>query len=119
MTTLRLSCWRLPRIAVIVVDGDLDASNDEQLRGNIEQSQPDDHVVFDMSTLSHLDSCGLWALLDTYTTAAPHGGVYVAAAATGPSRILQITGVSDRVPTDATVEQALQAALTAIAARSG
>lgn len=120
MTTLRLSHWRLPRITVIIVDGELDATNHGQLQDYITQvrQQPADQVVFDLSAVPFLDNCGLRVLLNTHLAARHGGGVHIAAATAVPLRILEISGVAGRVPTYDTVEQALQAALTAGAAES-
>ena len=98
MTALRLCHRHLPGIIVIVIDGDHDATNHEQLHDSLVQLRHGaaDHVAFDLSAVPFLDSCDLRVLLNTHIAAAHHGGgVHLAAATARLSRILEITGVVD------------------------
>jgi anti-anti-sigma factor len=116
MTPLTMAHRHLPGVTVIEVRGEVDATNHAQLRDHIDLARQRlaDHVVFDLSETSFMDSAGLHVLLACHQDALRHGAhVFIAAATGPPARLLRITGVDVHVPLYATLDAAITAALAA------
>jgi anti-anti-sigma factor len=99
---------------VVTIAGDLDTTTADRLDAFLRETRrdPSDHLVFDLSEMTFLDSAGLRILLNTYTHALQHGGeVHLAALQLRPARVIEITRVDRYLKTHATLDQALTAAL--------
>lgn len=114
MSRLTFAHRRLPGITVVTLAGDLDATNAGRLETFLaDVRRPGDHLVFDLAEIHFMDSAGLRALLNSYTSAARLGGsVRLAALQAMPARIVEITRVDTHLPVHRTVEDALTAVRT-------
>ncbi|MFF0860509.1 STAS domain-containing protein [Nonomuraea sp. NPDC003560] len=113
MTPLTMSHRHLPGVTVIEVCGEVDATNHTRLREHVRQARarPADHVVFDLSAMTFMDSSGLHALLACHQEARTHDArVYLAAPQGAPARLLEITGVDAHLPVYPTADAAVAAA---------
>ncbi|GAA3560652.1 hypothetical protein GCM10022419_046620 [Nonomuraea rosea] len=116
MTPLTLTHQNLPGVTMIMVAGELDITNHEQLLTFMVQARqrPADQVVFDLTELRFMDSSGLRAVLACRSDALQCGGdVRVAAPRPGPAQLFEITGIDLRMSVHVTVEQALFIAMKA------
>ncbi|MFC4120698.1 STAS domain-containing protein [Nonomuraea zeae] len=103
----------LPAVTVIVVSGEMDATNRGQLEAYLEEHQATAgrQLVFDLSQVPFMDSSGLHVLLMCATSCAKNGGaVRLAAVQPLPARLFEITGVLSHVPVHDTLEDAVTAA---------
>ncbi|GLW07132.1 hypothetical protein Misp01_22620 [Microtetraspora sp. NBRC 13810] len=123
MEHLSVSSWRLPiGIVLIALSGQLDATVTGGLEEFVVQARqdPGDHLVFDLAELSFMDSAGLRVLLNAHAFARRHGGrVHLAAVQPMPARVLQLTHAGDHLAVQATVEEALKAAVAEVLPRGG
>ncbi|MFI6927330.1 STAS domain-containing protein [Nonomuraea spiralis] len=113
MTPLTMCHRHLPGVTVIEVRGEVDATNHERLREHVRSARalPADHVVFDLSAMTFMDSAGLHVLLACHQDALRHGArVHLAAPRGAPARLLEITGVDAHLPVFPTTEAAVAAA---------
>ncbi|MEU5862514.1 MULTISPECIES: STAS domain-containing protein [unclassified Nonomuraea] len=111
-----MSHRHLPGVTVIEVRGEVDATNHTRLREHVRQARarPGDHVVFDLSAMTFMDSSGLHVLLACHQEALEHDArVHLAAPQGAPARLLEITGVDAHLPVHTTVDAAVAAAVTA------
>ncbi|WP_171074120.1 STAS domain-containing protein [Nonomuraea basaltis] len=118
---MNLTCRHLTGATLIIVAGQVDASTSAELETYIDQARRrlDEHLIFDMSELSFMDSSGLAVLLAAATLARVHDAVlHVAALHPRPARLLEITGARQAVVVHDRVEQAIAAAQAADGARS-
>ena len=77
--------------ALIVVVGDLDLTNAEELRSAVDWAlRGASHVVFDMSELTFMDSSGLAVLIDAAVRAE---SVVLRSVAPMVTRVIELTGV--------------------------
>jgi anti-sigma B factor antagonist len=115
-----LSHQHLPGITLVAIAGELDRANSAQLAGYLDRvHRLGDHVVFDLTELTFLDSSGLHVLLSRARICAAAGaGTHLAGAHGAPARLLKITGVDGHLPLHPTVEEAVIAVLTARRGRS-
>ncbi|WP_188193738.1 STAS domain-containing protein [Nonomuraea sp. SYSU D8015] len=106
-------------MSVIAIGGEVDRTTSAELADYINRiRRPRDHLVFDLTELSFLDSSGLQVLLASAQHGAADGaGVHLAAVHGMPARLLQITGVGAHLPVYATVEQAITTVLAAARTR--
>ena len=106
-------------MSVIAIGGEVDRTTSAQLADYLGRiRRPGDHLVFDLTELSFMDSSGLHVLLACARTCAADGaGVHLAGARAAPARLLHITGVDVHLPVYATAEQAITAVLAAGRAR--
>ncbi|GAA3619423.1 STAS domain-containing protein [Nonomuraea rosea] len=114
MPPLTLAHQLLPGVTVIVVTGEVDATNRDQLEAYLDEQQAaaGRQVVFDLSRVPFMDSSGLHVLLMCTTGCARNGGtVRLAAVQPLPARLFEITGVLAHVPVHDTVEDAVTTAL--------
>ncbi|MGW0807693.1 STAS domain-containing protein [Nonomuraea sp. NPDC002799] len=102
-------------MSVIAIGGELDRVTSAQLTDYLHQCRrPGDHVVFDLSELSFLDSSGLHVVLSIARTCGDDGAAaHLAAARDSPARLIEITGVDAHLPVYASVEEAITAVLAA------
>ncbi|MFI6179348.1 STAS domain-containing protein [Nonomuraea sp. NPDC051191] len=119
MPPLTLLRRERPGVTVIVVSGELDATNRGQFESFLRERPEPGHVVFDLARVPFVDSSGLHVLLAFATDQLGRSGaVRLAAVQPLPARLLDITGVLAHVPVHDTVEEAVAAARAA-AERSG
>jgi anti-sigma B factor antagonist len=113
MAPLALTHQHLPDMSLIAIAGEIDKTNSAQLADYVDRvRRPGDHVIFDLSELSFLDSSGLHVLLTCARTCTGDGSnAHLCAARGAPARLLHITGVDGHVPTYVTVEHAIAAVL--------
>jgi anti-sigma B factor antagonist len=111
---LVLTHQHLPGISLIALDGEIDRSNSAELAHYLDQARRHgDHVVFDLTELSFIDSAGLHILLSCARRCATEATtMHLAGARRAPARLLQITGVARHLPTHNTVQEALTTILT-------
>jgi anti-sigma B factor antagonist len=113
MASLTLAHERLPGVMVIVIAGEMDATNRAQLEDYLARFplRFDEQVVFDLAQVPFMDSSGLHVLLTCANDCRRQGGaVHLAAAQPLPARLLQITEVIAYLPVHDTIEDALAAA---------
>lgn len=113
MSRLSFSSHDFAGITVIKVAGELDGTGNQELDSFIKRARrsPDDLLVFDLADLEFLDSSGVRALLDAYTTAVEHGAnVHLAALRGEPAQLLSVTGLDAVLPVYASVAEALHEA---------
>jgi anti-anti-sigma factor len=113
MPSLTLAHQHLPEVTVIVVTGEMDATNRAQLEGYLREVRrsPAETLVFDLARVPFMDSSGLHVLLVCATECLRRGGaVHLAGVQPLPSRLFEITGVVAHLPMHDTVEQAVAAA---------
>ena len=112
MPPLTLTRRELPGVTVVVVCGELDATNRRQLETFLkERPAPGHHVVFDLAQVPFMDSSGLHVLLVFATDQLRSAGaVHLAAVQPLPARLLEITGVLAHVPIHDTVAEAVAVA---------
>ncbi|MFI9591760.1 STAS domain-containing protein [Nonomuraea sp. NPDC052265] len=114
MPPLTLLRRERPGVTVIVVSGELDATNRGQFENFLRESREPGHVVFDLARVPFVDSSGLHVLLAFATDRLRRSGaVRLAAVQPLPARLLDITGVLAHVPVHDTVEEAVAAARAA------
>ncbi|MFC4008913.1 STAS domain-containing protein [Nonomuraea purpurea] len=121
MSPLTLSHQRLPGVTVIAVCGEMDATNRGEFEAYVAKarSSPGERLVFDLSRVPFMDSSGLHVLLTCTTDRLRHGGaVHLASAQPLPTRLFEITGVSNHVPVHDSVEDAITAARASAPERS-
>lgn len=95
-------------VAVCHPEGDLDARTSAAFREAAAQLCGRSRVVFDLSGLAFMDSCGLGALIGGIRRIREHGGRVVVCSGRRPiSRLLRTVGL-DRV---VTVEDSLESAV--------
>ncbi|MEO3873716.1 STAS domain-containing protein [Nonomuraea sp. B12E4] len=111
MTGLILGNRSVPGGVLIVVNGEVDATNAEQLESYIsDKCRPGEHVVLDLSATTFMDSHGLLVLLHTHTFTRRHGAqVHLAAVHSMPLRLLELTGLHWAFDIHPDVEQAIAA----------
>lgn len=114
MNELSLSVRRTDGRVVITVSGDLDMACADRLTTLVGEQVPDDaRAIVDLSGLTFLDSGGLGALMTMWKRLRRNGGDMVIAGAsykTAPA--LWLTGLADRLPRTATVQEALDGGAT-------
>jgi anti-sigma B factor antagonist len=96
---------------VISAVGELDASAvptlEEAIAGSVEVGRP---LILDLSRLSFIDSCGLWAITTTFTSCRQRG--VDLSLRPGPEQVqhvFEVTGLSDVLPfTDLSGEAAIE-----------
>ncbi|MEU1724967.1 STAS domain-containing protein [Nonomuraea sp. NPDC005692] len=115
MPPLTLLRREQPGVTVIVVSGELDATNRAQFESFLrDRPEPGHQVVFDLARVPFVDSSGLHVLLAFATDQLRRSGaVRLAAVQPLPARLLDITGVLGHVPVHDTVEEAVAAARAA------
>lgn len=118
---LTLSHQHLPGMGVVALAGELDRTTSAELDGCLQRVRlPGDHLVMDLAELSFMDSSGLHVVLACARACAADGAnLHLAAARGGPARVLTITGVEERLPCHATVQEAISAVLAARRDRAG
>ncbi|MEV5896190.1 STAS domain-containing protein [Nonomuraea fuscirosea] len=105
-------CRSLAAGALIVVSGELDATNVGQLESFISRERRRGRpLILDLAELTFMDSMGLQALLLVHADIRREGGtLHLAAVQDLPARILQLTGVWDALNIHADVTEAAAAA---------
>ncbi|SDJ42911.1 STAS domain-containing protein [Nonomuraea jiangxiensis] len=95
MAGLILNNRPLPGGVLIVVSGEVDATNAGQLETYIiDHCRPGEHVVLDLSAMTFMDSHGLLALLHTHDFTHRHGAdLHLAAVHPMPLRVLELAGI--------------------------
>lgn len=98
---LSLKAERDGDLRTIALHGELDLSNapifETELRDALDDG--DCHVVVDLSGLEFIDSTGIAVLVAALGRAAEDGGLrFVPSRAPAVSRVLQLTGVEERMP---------------------
>ncbi|MFI7612523.1 anti-sigma factor antagonist [Nonomuraea terrae] len=114
MPSLGLAHRHLTGVTVIMVCGEMDATNRGQIERYLSEARraPSDAVVFDLSQVPFMDSSGLHVLLTCATDCLRHGGaIHLAAVQRLPARLFEITGVVAHIPIHETVDDAVAAAL--------
>ncbi|HEX4814487.1 MAG TPA: STAS domain-containing protein [Nonomuraea sp.] len=109
---MRLDSRHLPDATLIIVAGEVDATTSEELESYIDRVRRrlGDHLIFEVSRLTFLDSSGLATLLAAATLARAHGaGVHLVAPRPRVGRLLDITGSWQTLGRHDTIEQALAA----------
>lgn len=109
---MKLDFRHLPGASLISVAGEVDANTSAELETYIDQVRRrlDEHLIFEMSRLSFLDSSGLAVLLAAATLARAHGaGVHLVAPQPRIIRLLEITGTSQALTRHDNAEQAVAA----------
>ena len=101
------------KVLYLQLEGELDHHNAKELKEEIEQAfAPRDwrHIIFDLSTVSFMDSSGIGMIIGRYKNANERGGT-VAIAGMSPelSRIYQISGLAKIINSYADVEKAEEA----------
>lgn len=107
-----LTHQHLPGATLISVVGDLDISTCGRMDTYIQQArqEPGDHLVFDMTRMTFMDSSGLRVLVNTHSFSVRQGGsMRLAGVQRLPARIFEITGVDRLIPLHVTVADALAA----------
>ncbi|GII03587.1 STAS domain-containing protein [Planobispora takensis] len=114
ITRLTLSHQHLPGLILVALAGEIDRTTSVRLAGYVDRVRRiGDHVVFDLTELTFLDSSGLHVLLGCAHTCAAEGRqVHLAGARGSPARLLAITGVDGYLPVHAGVDQAITTVLT-------
>lgn len=112
MSPLSLDCQPFTLGVVIIVAGELDATNTDDLETYIDRMrQPGRPVVLDLGELTFMDSTGLHVLLRVHGDVRRQGGsLHLAAVQDLPGRLLQITEVWDALD----IHPSAQAAITAL-----
>ena len=92
---------------VIALCGELDLSHAELLRGRLEEAQPADDVIVDVSGVPFIDSVALGILARAAIRHRDHGGhVVLSGARPFVGKLLAITRLGGILPDVSTVEQA-------------
>ncbi|MEU1726757.1 STAS domain-containing protein [Actinomadura sp. ATCC 39365] len=119
MSVLDMSCRPVPAGVLVTVSGELDATNADRLESAIRDAhRPGRSLVLDLGELTFMDSSGLHVLLRAHDDVRDAGGsLRLAAVRDIPARILEITGVWDRLHIHAGVEEAVGAAADAMSDR--
>jgi anti-anti-sigma factor len=113
MSPLSLDSQRLIVGVLIIVAGEVDHTNADQLESyTSEQMLPGEVVVLDMGGLTFMDSMGLHALLRLNAGLREKGAsLYLADVGDVTARVLQITGVWWALNIHSSVENAIASAL--------
>jgi anti-anti-sigma factor len=109
---MKLDFRHLPGATLITVAGEVDATTSADFETYIDhvRRRLDEHLIFDASQLSFLDSSGLAVLLAAATLAHAHGAaVHLIAPQPRVSRLLTITGAWQALIRRDDVEQAVAA----------
>ncbi len=112
MTSLSLMAVSLLRGTLIVVSGELDATNVAQLEDYVAEHHPEPArpLVLDLGGLAFMDCTALSLLLRLRDRAGAHGGSFhLIAVQPCPARVLEIAGAARRLDVYPTLEGALQA----------
>ncbi|MGI5283867.1 STAS domain-containing protein [Nonomuraea polychroma] len=109
MTPLSVEGRRLNAGVLIIVAGEVDATNAEYLKSRIDGlHRPGQALVLDLSGLAFLDSSGLAVLIGAAERA--HGAVlHLAGPHSRVRRLLEITGAWQAMTVHESVEQAIAA----------
>jgi anti-sigma B factor antagonist len=110
----KTSHQHLPGVTLIRVTGELDMITSPRLEDSVARARraPGEHLVFDLTGVTFIDSQGLRVLLNARAVAEEHGGgVRLAGVQRQPARLFAITRVDTRIPLHPTVDDALRAAL--------
>jgi anti-sigma B factor antagonist len=101
--------WRGPR-AVVRMPAEIDVTNADHARAALlaASGQRPAVLIIDMSETTFCDSAGVAAIVISYRQAAP-AGTRFRIVATQVKRILQLTGISELMPIDTSLEAALAA----------
>lgn len=98
-------------ILVIRIDGEVDISSSDELRGKIEKfldKKAVRHLVLDLSKVSFIDSSGLGVILGRYKRINRNGGrVIIAGLQPQVRRVMQLSGLLNLMKEAATGEEAL------------
>jgi anti-anti-sigma factor len=101
-------------VELLSVVGELDMSNSSELRRRVEKAVREgrDRVVIDLDGLSHMDSSGLAALIDSHQLAEARGGrVALVITAESVRRTVEVRGL-DRLFTIVSSREAAVEAVT-------
>ena len=101
-------------VELVAVSGELDMSNSSELRRRVERAMREgrDRVVIDLSRLTHMDSSGLAALIDSHQLADARGGrVALVISSESVRRTVEVRGL-DRLFTIAATRDEAVAAIT-------
>ncbi|TMR16615.1 STAS domain-containing protein [Nonomuraea turkmeniaca] len=112
MPSLRMHYQHHVGVTVIMLAGEIDLATTPQLQDFISEVRqtPADHLVFDMTEVTFVDSSGLRVLLDSFTFAQQHGGaVHLTALRGSPARLIEITKVGEHLRLHTSTEIALAA----------
>ncbi|NRQ33916.1 STAS domain-containing protein [Nonomuraea sp. NN258] len=109
---MKLTVRPLRQAALIIVDGEVDTTNSAEWEKGIDGARRrlSDHLIFDVTGLSFLDSSGLSVLLAAAVLAEAHGArVHLAGLQPRVARLLELTGTVRVMSIHDHVDQALAA----------
>ncbi|SDJ42956.1 STAS domain-containing protein [Nonomuraea jiangxiensis] len=111
MMGLVLDAWRLLDVVLVAVEGEVDATNAEQLESFLQaRCRPGEHVVLYLGAMTFLDCRGLAVLLRTEAFTRRHGAqLHLAAVQEVPLRVLELASVHCALNIHADVQQAIDA----------
>lgn len=99
-------------VLIVSIYGELDLSNADYCRRDIEQKMKDyktKHLLFDLGEVMFMDSSGLGVILGRYRKVSENGGkVIIACASSKIIRLLELSGLTRLIPICPDVSSALQ-----------
>ncbi|GAA0388330.1 hypothetical protein GCM10009530_44270 [Microbispora corallina] len=109
MKDLHVTTNLYPPFTIITVTGELDAANQHLVREAVETplTRPDVLLLFDLTHLDFIDSSGMDVILDCYSRLDQAGRVAVCGLSTHQQRLFDLMGITGRIPTYPTLEDAL------------
>ncbi|MCP2358246.1 anti-anti-sigma factor [Nonomuraea thailandensis] len=108
--TLTLTSQRVDDVAVITVDGLLDATTREQFAGYLSQTSPP--MIVDLAGVTFMDSRALALIVQSWQRATASGGRFALVGVDyAHSKVMWITGLAQLLPLYNTLEEALAALL--------
>ncbi|SDL76182.1 STAS domain-containing protein [Nonomuraea jiangxiensis] len=106
--TLSLTSTNVDDIAVITIDGFLDATTREQFAGLLAQAGP--ALILDLGGVTFMDSRALGLIVHHWQTTRASGGKFALIGADySRSKVMWITGLAKHLPLYDTLEDALAA----------
>ncbi|MEO3873717.1 STAS domain-containing protein [Nonomuraea sp. B12E4] len=111
MVRLVLDAWYLLGGVLVAVEGEVDATNAEQLEAFLQaRCRPGVHVVLDLGAMTFMDCRGLAVLLRMDAFTRRHGAqLHLAAVQEVPLRVMELTSVHCALNIHPNVEQAIDA----------
>jgi anti-anti-sigma factor len=99
-------------VELVVVTGELDMSNSPELRRRVEKAvrEGSDRVIIDLSGLTHMDSSGLAALIDSHQLTEARGGrLALVISSESVRRTVEVRGLDRLFTIAATQDEAVEA----------
>ncbi|MGW0810721.1 STAS domain-containing protein [Nonomuraea sp. NPDC002799] len=112
MSSLRMHHQHHVGVTVITLAGEINIACSPLLQEFIREVRqtPDDHLVFDMTEVTFVDSSGLRVLLDAFAFAQQHGGaIHLTGLRGSPARLIEIARVGEHLRLHTSTEIALAA----------